>query len=45
MKPPCPLARGTANKKANKAKARADAKNFKLNTTFAKLKVDSKFKM
>jgi NitT/TauT family transport system substrate-binding protein len=34
-----------ANKKANKAKARADAKNFKLNTTFAKLKVDSKFKM
>jgi NitT/TauT family transport system substrate-binding protein len=34
-----------ANKKANKAKAKADAKKYKLNATFAKLKVDPKFKM
>jgi NitT/TauT family transport system substrate-binding protein len=34
-----------ANRKANKAKARADAKKFKLNSTFAKLKVDPNFKM
>jgi NitT/TauT family transport system substrate-binding protein len=34
-----------ANKKANVAKARADAKRFKLNGTFAALKVDPKFRM
>jgi NitT/TauT family transport system substrate-binding protein len=34
-----------ANKKANKAKAKADAKKYKLNATFAKLKVDPNFKM
>jgi NitT/TauT family transport system substrate-binding protein len=34
-----------ANKKADVAKARADAKKYKLNATFAKTKVDPKFKM
>jgi NitT/TauT family transport system substrate-binding protein len=34
-----------ANKKANVTKARADAKRFKLNGTFAALKVDPKFRM
>jgi NitT/TauT family transport system substrate-binding protein len=34
-----------ANKKAAVARARADAKKFKLNATFAKTKVDPKFKM
>jgi NitT/TauT family transport system substrate-binding protein len=34
-----------ANKKANVAKARADAKKYKLNATFAALKVDPKFRM
>jgi NitT/TauT family transport system substrate-binding protein len=34
-----------ANKKANVAKARADARKYKLNATFAKTKVDPNFKM
>jgi hypothetical protein len=35
----------TANKKADDAKARADAKKFKLNSAFAATKVDPNFKM
>jgi hypothetical protein len=34
-----------ANRKADVARARADAKKYKLNSTFANTKVDPSFKM